>query len=94
MVRSAETSDPVGGASVLLEWPEQSFWVFKKRVWIRVESDEAGRYWACGFPTDTRVRVQADGRNLRSSVGEFRALSGDIILMDLIVGSIRTGGGK
>lgn len=85
IVRWEDSGEPADEATVLLEWYEPGFWFFKKRRWAVAETDETGRYRACGFPTGTRVKVQASDRTLRSSVGEFNSSPGDIILMDLQV---------
>jgi hypothetical protein len=85
ILRSRETGEPVPDRQVTLDWVASGFWIFKSRKYAEATTDENGHFRVCGFPPDTRVRIWAVGRDLRTTVEEFRARPGEIVVRDLSI---------
>jgi hypothetical protein len=84
-LRRHGSGEPLPEAEVILEWWRPTVWIFKRRVQAVAFPDAAGRYRACGFPADTRVRVRGFYDGARTSLEEFRASPGEIVVLDLTV---------
>lgn len=86
-VRDLKNGDPIPGADVRLEWEgaqDRIGGVYRTREhWFTTQTNEAGRYRACGIPLDEVIEVQASFSGRDSKIVRLRAPEADFEAVNL-----------